>query len=77
VIKRRSVPFRNQEITASGTVVEKNVRKSFHNDGRYAATGPTLSLSIADTSGFSQKAQTAAPKTSNTAAMMNGACHDP
>jgi hypothetical protein len=33
--------------------------------------------SIADTSGFSQKAQTPAPKTSSTAAMMNGACHEP
>ncbi len=33
--------------------------------------------SIADTSGFSQKAQIPAPPTSNTAAMMNGACHDP
>src|ERR1700754_672548 len=38
---------------------------------------PPAFVSIADTSGFSQKAQTPAPKTSNTAAMMNGACHDP
>jgi hypothetical protein len=38
-------------------VLEKNVRKSFHNDGRTAATRPTLSLSIADTSEFSHNAQ--------------------
>jgi hypothetical protein len=49
----------------------------FHGDGENPAIYPTVPLSIADTSGFNQKAQTAAPKTSKTAAMMNGACHDP
>lgn len=76
-IGHREAAAPDSAIPGRRTTGQDTASGQLHNDGGTAGTGTTLSLSIADTSGFTQRTHTAAPKTSNTAAMMNGACHDP